>query len=316
MEPYDGLPQPWIRQQALAGDASKRQYYRVWDRFDDSAILVHYPPTLRQQLPRDLEVRSWCETRGLRVPALFAEDQPAGWAVVEDFGPRDAEVALQRAAPEDRPSLTRTCLNPLARIAELNPADLPTWNPSLDRNRLRLELAGFELWFLRHHLEVAPPVAVGHWLDELCDAIAHHPTRVCHRDYHINNLFFLGDGEVGLIDYQDMLIGPDTYDAVSLLGERSLPRLLNARQRALVQETWADETGAARGWRERWSEVRMQRALKVLGTFARLEAQANRGYRKWLDDLVVEIGPELHSLHAPTELADLLLDLSRRRDPG
>ena len=43
MEPYDGLPQPWIRQRALAGDASKRQYYRVWDRFDDSAILVHYP---------------------------------------------------------------------------------------------------------------------------------------------------------------------------------------------------------------------------------------------------------------------------------
>jgi aminoglycoside/choline kinase family phosphotransferase len=236
--------------------------------------------------------------------------------ILEDFGPDDAAARLAECAPDERQALTHRCLRPLVRLAELPSTDLPEWNPPLDRSRLRWELTGFELWFLRHRLETAPPPSVGRWLDELADAIGRHPKRVCHRDYHLNNLFFLADDVVGVIDYQDALVGPDTYDAVSLLGERSLPRLLGDADRTLVQEAWAMETAALPGWRERWPLVRMQRALKVLGTFARFDSEGARGYRRWMEDLAGDIGSELVPLAAPSDLVDLLLDLSRRHDLG
>ncbi len=315
MEPAAILPKPWIREQTLLGDASSRRYARLWDRHDRTAMLTFYPKSVRSQMSRDLEVRAWCAAHGLRVPALLDHDLGEGWAVLEDFGPDDAESALEKfpAGVRGKPGLL--FIAPLVSLAGLQPSDLPTWNPPLDRSRLRWEMAGFELWFLRHHLEMAPSPSVGCWLDELAEAIGEHPQRVCHRDYHLNNLFLLADGSVGLIDYQDILIGPDSYDAVSLLGERGMPRVLTVTERTQIQESWATDTNAGPGWLDRWRLVSTQRGLKVLGTFARLAAGGADGYGNWTEDLVRQITPELAALEAPSELVDLLLDLSRRRHP-
>jgi aminoglycoside/choline kinase family phosphotransferase len=249
------------------------------------------------------------------VPALLDHDLDRGWVVLEDFGPDDAEASLEKTPAAERQALTLQLLSPLSMLAGLLPTDLPPWNPPLDRNRLRWELAGFELWFIRHYLELAPSTEVGRWLDDLVAAIDEHPRRVCHRDYHLNNLFFLASGQVGIIDYQDILVGPDTYDAVSLLGERGLPRLLKEPDKRGVQEAWAHDTNAEPGWRERWLLVRVQRALKVLGTFSRLVVTGSEPYSSWMENLALETGPQLATLEGPSELVDLLLDLSRRRHP-
>jgi len=204
----------------------------------------------------------------------------------------------------------------LVTLAELGPERLPLWNAPLDRARLRWELSGFELWYIRHHRAENPSPCVGDWLDQLARAINGHPRRVCHRDYHLNNLFLLANGSVGLIDYQDILVGPDTYDAVSLLGERGMPRVLAEIERSQIQASWAAETNAQPGWSDRWRLVSAQRGLKVLGTFARLGAGGADEYGPWAEDLVRQIAPELAALEAPSELVDLLLDLSRRRHPA
>jgi aminoglycoside/choline kinase family phosphotransferase len=316
MESMEGLPKPWIRERALAGDASCRQYARIWDRHDHSAILARYPKRVRNQMARDFEVRTWCAMRGLRVPSLLDHDVDAGWAVFEDFGPDDAEASLENTPAGERRSLARQLLVPLTSLGRVQPSDLPPWNPPLDGTRLRWELAGFELWFLRHRLEVTPSPTVGRWLDKLADAIGAHPQRVCHRDYHLNNLFFLADGAVGLIDYQDILVGPDTYDAVSLLCERGLPQLIEDDERERIRVTWAQDADVRPGWQERWSLVRAQRALKVLGTFARLTARGAQAYEPWMHALLGQIAPKLANLHAPSELVNLLLDLSRRHQLG
>jgi len=316
MELAANLPKPWIRNQILPGDASSRRYARLWDRRDQTAMLVSYPKSVRGQMSRDLEVRAWCAEHGLRVPALLDHDLNKGWAVLEDFGPTDAESTLQDALPGTRQELGLQFIVPLVSLAGLQPTNLPAWNPPLGRARLRWELAGFELWFLRHHLAMVPSPAVGSWLDELAAAIGEHPQRVCHRDYHLNNLFLLTDGSVALIDYQDILVGPDTYDAVSLLGERGMPRVLEKAARTQIQESWAEATDAQPGWSDRWRLVSAQRGLKVLGTFARLGAGGADEYGPWTDDLVRQIAPELAALEAPSELVDLLLDLSRRRHPA
>jgi len=315
MEPAAFLPKTWIREQTLLGDASSRHYARLWDRHDRTAMLTFYPKSVRGQMSRDLEVRAWCTAHGLRVPSLLDYDLGEGWAVLEDFGPADAESALEDAPPGVRGELGLQFIAPLVSLAGLQPTNLPAWNPPLGRARLRWELAGFELWFLRHHLEMAPPPSVGCWLDELAANIAEHPQRVCHRDYHLNNLFLLADGSVGLIDYQDILVGPDSYDAVSLLGERGMPRVLSETERTQTRESWAADTDAGPGWLDRWRLVSAQRGLKVLGTFARLAAGGANAYGNWTEDMVRQIAPELAALEAPSELVDLLLDLSRRRHP-
>jgi aminoglycoside/choline kinase family phosphotransferase len=309
-------PQPWVRELSLPGDASTRRYARVWDESGHSAILVRYPPSDRGRLPRDMQVRSWCAARGVRVPDLFDLDFAAGWAVLEDFGETDAERALAGSPEAYRHVLAQFTFGPLIRLAELDSTALPSWNPPLDEQRMRWELAGFELWFLHHRLGVAPTSPVSRWLDDLANAVGSQPRRVCHRDYHLNNLFFLPDNEIGVIDYQDMLVGPDTYDAVSLLSEREMPMALSAAVRKDLRETWAVVTGAAPGWRDRWQLVRAQRGLKVLGTFARLAVTDDTPYERWLQSLAGEVAPDLAAIDAPSELVDPLLDLCRHRQPG
>jgi len=278
------------------------------DRNGNSAILVRYPREVESQIERDLETRSWCEQHGLRVPVLIAHPPDSTWAILEDFGAADAEVSLRSAAPGDRLALLLRLTEPILALADVSPSALPMWNPPLDSTRLRWELAGFELWFLCHRHRVRPTADTGRWLDGLASMIARHPRRVCHRDYHINNLFVLENGDVGVIDFQDVLVGPDTYDIVSVLYERSLPELLSEADRARVMKRWALATAAEVGWFDRARQVRVQRALKVLGTFARFEAAGASGYVPWLIALANAVASELEPVGAPPGLINLLLD--------
>jgi len=303
------LPAPWVRETPLAGDASTRRYSRVWDSSGATAILVRYPEDVRGQIVRDLETRSFCERHGVRVPSLLAHTAGSDWAVVEDLGPADAELTLIAAPAGGRFDLMLRTLVPLASLASMATSELPAWNAPLDAARLRWELAGFEMWFLRHRCGVRPPAGVVEWLDGLAAEIDLHPKRICHRDFHLNNLFFLAHGEVGVIDFQDILVGPDTYDIVSLLNERATPDLLDARIRKEVGSNWAEATSAEPGWDLRAHRVRLQRALKVLGTFARFEASGKTDYVGWMLGLARAVVPDLEAGGAPPALIDRLLDL-------
>jgi aminoglycoside/choline kinase family phosphotransferase len=302
------LPAPWVRQQPLVGDASTRSYSRLWDSQGASAILVCYPEDICWQIERDLEVRAWCELHGVRVPALLEHPPGSGLAVIEDLGQADAEQGLRKAPPSERATMTSRLIEPLVVLADIATSELPPWNRPLDATRLRWELAGFELWFLRHRNDAPPTVAVSSWLDDLATEIDHHPKRVCHRDYHLNNLFFLASGEVAVIDFQDILVGPDTYDIVSLLHERAMPHLLGSRQQSEAMELWARQGRVDDGWELRARQVRLQRALKVLGSFARFEATGKSAYAPWMLALAREVLPDLQAAGAPPDLTDLLLD--------
>jgi aminoglycoside/choline kinase family phosphotransferase len=297
----------WDRTRALTGDASARGYRRLW-RNERTAILVEYPKAVRFQLERDLEVYAWCRDLGLRVPDLQAVDLAGGRAILEDLGADDAEIALEATRPEARPILLERMLEPLEQLAKVNPVDLPPWNPPLDGARMRWELAGFELWFIRHYRSREPSADLTHWLDDVATRAARHPTRVCHRDYHLNNLLIRDTGEIGVIDIQDILVGPDTYDAVSLVYERAATRLVGAHERRALFEEWADRTGAQTGWRQRAELVRIQRGLKVLGTFARFVVSGDQRYKPWLDELAATLAELLSCSGAPPDVTAFLLD--------
>ena len=292
----------------MAGDASARRYCRLGKPNGETALLVEYPPALRHQLVRDLEVREWCRERGLRVPEVLASDPSSGWAVIEDLGTVDGEAALAASGSGEGRALVARMLEPLALLAACDPDRLPSWNPPLDRHRLRWELAGFELWFVRHLSSTAPRPELGRWLDALAEDVAGHPRRVCHRDYHLNNLLVQPDGAIAIIDEQDLLIGPDTYDVVSLLTERAALGLIPTFDRDAALELWARRVEARPGWRERANAVRLQRGLKVLGTFARLAIAGRPGYRQWLVELRRSLAAVAEGAGADPVLTALLLD--------
>lgn len=306
---------PWRALQPLQGDASSRRYARLLGSGSSTAIAAVYPPGSASTLARDLEVRRWLERVGLRVPALLATDLEAGWVVLEDFGPSDAAADLAAMGTEDRAAAFDRLLDPLATIAELDPSALPGWSPPLGRHRLRWELAGFELWYHRARCDRVPPPATGLWLDRLAEECASAPCRVCHRDFHLNNLFLLADGTVGLIDFQDVLLGPEAYDVVSLLGERDSLTLLTAEQRRTVLQAWALRTSVDEGWQRRATVVSVQRRLKVLGTFARLEAAGRATYSAWLRQLEAPTAKAIAALDGPEELVHLLLHSSPQGGP-
>ncbi len=296
----------WCRSEALTGDASPRRYSRLWAADDRTAILVEYPEGVRNRLADDLEVLSWCGRRGLNVPEILGCDLPTGRAVLSDLGSDDAETALEAAAGDDRRRLVEEMLQPLEVLAGCALDELPPWNPPLDRARLRWELSGFELWFVRHYRSETPSATLDHWLDELADEVGSHPRRVCHRDYHLNNLLIREDGSVGVIDIQDILVGPDTYDAVSLIAERAATRLLPSVQRQEILASWAHRTRAEPGWRERAAAVQIQRGLKVLGTFARFTVTGRTEYRQWMSDLARNLIEPLERRGVGYDTLDLL----------
>ncbi len=300
-----GVVEPrWLREEPLAGDASSRRYTRLFDGAGLSAIRAQYPPDSREVLTRDLEVLRWLHQRGLRVPALLSSDLAAGWVLLEDVGEKDAAEVLGLTPAERRGDLALSFIAPLRTLANLDPDQLPPWNLPLDRHRMRWELAGFEQWFVCYACASQPGPELDRWLGALASEVASHPARVCHRDYHLNNLFPGPGTEVAVIDVQDLMVGPDTYDAISLIGERALPELLSPQQRRQWLQEWARQTSAAPGWEERWPKALLQRGLKVLGTFARLTISGRPGYRQWMPSLARSLAanPLL-----PGELRQLLL---------
>lgn len=312
---HGGVRRMWeiVQVEEIAGDASARRYRRVVLAEGARGVEVAYPPGQEGVLARDLEVRAWLGGRGLRVPSLLAQDVAHGRALLEDFGPQDAAAVLAGRPAAERPPLAARLIEPLCTLAEIEPESLPRWNEPLDERRLRWELAGFELWFLRYGLGTVPPAEVSGWLDWLARRTGAHPGRVCHRDYHLNNLFFLDDGGVGVIDFQDVRLGPDTYDLASLVGERDFPELAGEAGREQVVREWAEVTRPAEGWERRLQETLAQRGLKVLGTFARLVAGGEGRYRRWMDPLCGRTARIVGELGAPRSLVELLLQCPGER---
>jgi aminoglycoside/choline kinase family phosphotransferase len=297
-----------LKGEDLAGDASTRIYRRLWLADGSTAVLVEYPASSRRELARDLEILRWCRQRHLAVPRVLDTELAHGRALLEDLGTIDAETALEELPTHRRPEFVTHLVTPLEHLAAIPPTSLPAWNRPLDRDRLRWELTGFELWYLRYLRGIQPPDGMCGWLDALADEVAGHPTRVCHRDYHLNNLVVSADGGLGVIDIQDILIGPDTYDAVSMLYERAATRLFSADQRSAALARWAERTGAAQGWSERARSVRLQRGLKVLGTFARFVITGRREYLHWMQDIAHQLVEPLGDVGAPPGTRSILLD--------
>jgi aminoglycoside/choline kinase family phosphotransferase len=292
----------------LAGDASVRAYYRVTSAGGETFILAYYPEEVRAQLARFLGAYEVVAPHG-RVPEVLGHSELA--VLQRDAGDRTLFDVLH----EDREEGLR-----LYRAAiEL----LVGFQQAADRGLN----AAFTAEFFLGELEMAREFyveqlmggdgeALRPLMKTICENVARHPYVLCHRDYHGQNLHVLND-VLYLIDYQDLRMGPDTYDLASLLRDRGVARIIGDETELELLAEYARLIGADDSIRRRYFETLLQRSIKILGTFSKQPIARGRMHyldfipatldsiRRCLDEL-----PELASLR---DMFPLQFDLSAAR---
>lgn len=262
---------------ALAGDASFRRYFRLGLR-QQSWVLMDAPPDKEDSRPF-VAVAAAFARLGIRVPQLMAIDLEQGFLLLEDLGDRLYLGELMSASRDQVDRLYQAAFEPLLRlqsVTELPGCTLPRYDRTLLLNELRL----FDQWFIAELLQIELTPADQAMLQQLYDALIEsaleQPQRPVHRDYHSRNLLLCRDNSPGVIDFQDAVIGPITYDLVSLLKDCYL--LWPQPQVTCWVEQYYQAAQAAallpaitleqfHGWFD-W--IGVQRHLKVLGIFSRL----------------------------------------------
>jgi len=300
-----GAPEDSGTLQPVSGDASNRRYFRA-SLGTRHCILVEAPPDTEKN-PEFLAVRQLFEDAGVRVPGLYGADLERGFLLLEDLGDRLLLPALRAGGGDYH----RRAFDILLRLAAIDPAkaDLPPYDAAL----LREESGRFGEWFAGALLGLDLAGDERSLLEDLSGALVEsalaQPRVVVHRDFHSRNLMLLESDALAVIDFQDAVAGPLTYDLVSLLRDcylRLPPAevLDRARQyrEQLLREDLRDVPGEDEFLRA-FDWMGLQRHIKVLGTFARLYLRD--GKDAYLADLplVIDYTREITAKYAGEEPA-------------
>ena len=263
-------------------DAGFRSYWR--SSGTPSRIVMDSPPDTEDVRPW-LRIRDLLESGGVRVPRVLARDVESGFLLLEDLG---ANTYLHLIDADNADALFDDAISQLLKLQAIAPpADLPAYDEALLARELRL----FDEWFCGHHLGMALDCDALETLDGayriLIDAALAQPQVFVHRDFMPRNLMPADDGPA-VLDFQDAVRGPIAYDALSLFKDAFL-----SWPEERVDAWLAAYHQRARGaglpvpdytrFRRDADLIGMQRHLKVIGIFARLNHRD--GKPKYLADV-------------------------------
>jgi hypothetical protein len=283
--------------QALPGDASVRRYFRVSLADGGSRMLAWYPDEVRRDLARVLAAYE-AASKHAYLPKLIQHSDAV--MLQEDVGDETAFDLLHR----DREEGIRWYRKAITLLVYFQKAGAVDINPPFTGDFFFNELEMSREFFFEKLMNVRADdtLAVKPLLRRLADNISRHPYVLCHRDYHGQNIHIFND-KLYLIDYQDLRMGPDTYDLASLLRDRGVARILGEETELELVDYYAEwrvhglparselPQGERRSMRRRYFETLLQRSLKILGTFSKQPIV--RG-RMWYLDF---IPPTLESVH-------------------
>jgi aminoglycoside/choline kinase family phosphotransferase len=260
-------------------DASFRRYYRfdvlpeLRAKLGDTLIAMDAPPE-RENVPAFIHVDGLLFDAGVTVPAIVARDIERGYLLISDLG---STTYLQRLDSDNASFMYSDAIDALIAF-QLTSA--PGVLPEFDRAFVLREMNLFPEWFIAKHLGVTMTPAQQAILDKVFETITSNVLAqqqvFMHRDYHSRNLMWLEQGNPGVLDFQDAVYGPVTYDLASLMRD------------AYIQ--WDEEfvlDWVVRYWQSAkklglpvnpdidafyrdFEFMALQRHLKILGIFCRL----------------------------------------------
>jgi aminoglycoside/choline kinase family phosphotransferase len=261
----------------VSGDASFRRYFRLVTP-QAQYIAVDSPPD-KESNDAFVNVTHLLGAEGLSVPHIFYSSLDFGFFLLSDLGDR---LFLDSLNKENASNLYQKALNALIIIQKTEATSLPIYNKRL----LMEEMELFRTWFLNKHLNLTvnenDTKMLDHLFDNLVKSAIDQPQVFVHRDYHSRNLMDIDGEQPGIIDYQDAVCGPVTYDLVSLLRdcyiswpESQVTELALSFHHTLLEckiITEENETTFLK-----WFDLMgIQRHLKAIGIFSRLNIRDNK----------------------------------------
>ncbi|QSX30694.1 phosphotransferase [Shewanella cyperi] len=292
--------------QIISGDASFRRYFRA-TRGDQSFIVMDSPPQLIPLGPFQLVAKAYGEA-GIPVPKILAAEPNQGFMLLEDLGDDLLLSHLTETSVLDWYGQALELLPAIASVKATDAGPLPEY----DAEFVQRELAIFVDWLLEVHLQLPldsdERAMLAQAFEFLAENALEQPRHGMHRDFHSRNLMLV-QGKLAVLDFQDAVQGPITYDAVSLLRdcyvrwpehlveEGMLTHFELCHRHGLIPM----DTDFNRY--RRWFDLMgIQRHLKAAGIFARLNHRDNKpGYLKdipltlgYIRDVAVryrELGP-------------------------
>ena len=275
---FEGLED--ARPEPASADASFRRYFRVAD--DPSYIVMDAPPPMEDTAPF-VAIADHLEAMALNAPRILARDPEGGFLLMTDLGSTQYLMALE-ADPSLAERLYGDAVDALS-VIQREGRRFQSTLPSYDDAMMRFEMSLFRDWLCATHLGIRFSADEERQWQQTCDALVGElqaqPRVFVHRDYHSRNLMVTESDNPGILDFQDAVEGPYSYDLVSLLKDCYIawPDAFVDRQ----LQRFADRTGLddRRRLKRDVDLAGALRHLKASGIFARLlHRDSKPGYMK------------------------------------
>ncbi|MEM1075486.1 MAG: phosphotransferase [Pseudomonadota bacterium] len=255
----------------LAGDASNRRYERLQLADDRRAVLMDAPPDTGEDIGPFIKIAQFLTQAGLSAPKVFEQDSAKGFLLIEDLGDRlfSTEIA---GAPECEPDLYAAAIDVLTALHKTNAPHLAFYDA---QTTVPLAALAFD-WYQSGTLGTVSHTTRQQFSKALENSLSPFDNSLdvlIQRDYHAENLLWLpersGVARVGLLDFQDAMIGHRSYDLVSVLQDarRDVPLTVEAQMKSrFIAQNQLD----AASFETAYAAFGLQRNLRILGVFARL----------------------------------------------
>ncbi|WP_306394576.1 aminoglycoside phosphotransferase family protein [Telluria beijingensis] len=296
-----------------SADASFRRYFRydvvpaMQDKLGATLVAMDAPPE-RENVPAFIHVQGLLFDAGVTVPAIAARNVEQGFLLLGDLG---NTTYLARLDSDNAAFMYSDAVDALLKFQM---ASQPGVLPEFDRAFVLRELNIFPEWYLNRHLGVTLDDKQQATLDKVFEAIVANVLAqqqvFMHRDFHSRNLMFLDQGNPGVLDFQDAVYGPVTYDLASLLRDAYIQwdeeivldwvvrYWQSAKQAGLPVNPDID------AFYRDFEFMALQRHLKILGIFCRLNYRDGKGH--YMGDLPTVLDYVRKTANRYTELKPLL----------
>ena len=265
----------------VAGDASFRSYYRIF--FGAETYILMFAPPGYEDIRPFAKIDEFLVAHNFSAPKIIARDEKLGFLLLEDLGDDTYGRILASNNSQELPLYEKAC-DVLLELHRLEaPQDLPLYNHALLFREVML-LVDWYLPLQKKSMSIAEKARFKFLWFQLFDLISKENQVLVLRDYHADNLMVLpqrsGFKSVGLLDFQDAVIGAKAYDLVSLLEDARRDVDKNNRQKLFeyyLKRSGDDE----KTFTQDYEILSLQRNIKIMGIFARLSVRD--GKNSYLD---------------------------------